>query len=302
MLVSALQSLGTVHKAAQALHISQPAASAMLTDLEGFLGFALFERSHRGVQLTTNGGRLLDKVRLLLNDFDDFGRAIERVRQGDAPVLRVGLVPQAYATYLPSAIESFRRTGGAMIRAEEGTARQLLESLLAGNLDCVIGRLPATDLPSDWDVASLSFKNLYSEEICIVAGALSRVLDDSPCTFGWLASQQWVLQRRDSSVRMALNEAFLRNGVTPPTPIIETTNYMQSLALAAKSTCYTVAPRRAAKAQEALGLATVVDIDLGVSPMQVSFIQRNSDRDTEQIRLFHQSFREAVADCAMAQA
>ena len=297
LLVSALHELGTLHKAARRLCISQPAASAMLSDLEGVLGFALFERSHRGVQFTAQGGRLLDKIQLLIEEFDDFGRAVERARQGESAVLRVGLVPQAYATYLPGAIDGFRKAGGSLIRAEEGTARQLLGRLLGGELDCVIGRLPASALPAEWDIGSLVFENLYAEEICIVAGALS-FDEHAPCTYEFLASREWVLQRRDSSVRAAFSEAFLRHGLKPPTPVVETTNYMQSLALAAKSPYYTVAPRRPAQAQQALGLAKVLDFDLGVLPLQVSFIHRKAAGTGRQIETFKACFRHSVSAAA----
>lgn len=295
MLVDSLVELGTLHKAAARLNISQPAASAMLNDLEGLVGFPLFERDQRGAHVTPQGQQLLDKVRTLLHEFDDFTGALERVRSGHTPALRVGLVPQAYATHLPVAIEAFRERGGTTVRAEEGTSRQLLQRLLAGDLDCVIGRLPSTGLPEDSHMERLEFEDLYAEQICVVAGTASGSDDPGPpYTLEWLAAREWVLQRRDSSVRNAFSEMFLRRGLVPPSPVVETTNYMQSLALLVRSPYYTVAPRDAANVQQRLGHARILDMTVDVAPMQVSFIHRRACQASTQLALFRDCFRQSV--------
>lgn len=299
MLIRLLDELGTVHKAAQALSISQPAATAMLSDVESLIGFPLFERSHRGAQGTEQGRQLLDTVKRLLNEFQEFGRAIERIQQGEEPLLRVGVVPQAYVTYLPQAIARFREEGGTRIHAEEGTGRQLLSELLAGNLDCVVGRMPAAALPAACDLSAVSFENLYAEEICVVAGLGCPPAPRQRSPYEWLATRDWVLQRPDSSVRAALNEAFLRAGVQPPAPMVETTNYIQSLALAAKMAVFTVAPRGPARIQQQAGAVRILKLDLQVSPMQVSFIHRHSSSESRQVALFRDSFRQAVQDATV---
>jgi DNA-binding transcriptional LysR family regulator len=297
MLVDSLVELGTLHKAAARLNISQPAASGMLIDLENLVGFALFERNQRGTQVTPHGIQLLDKVRTLLHEFDDLTVALEQVRMGHTPALRVGLVPQAYATHLPVVIETFRARRGGTVRAEEGTSRQLLERLLEGDLDCVIGRLPASGLLKESDVARLEFENLYTEQICVVAGMASASEDPGPpYTLEWLGSREWVLQRRDSSVRNAFSEMFMRQGLVPPSAVVETTNYMQSLALVVRSPYYTVAPRDAAKVQQRLGLARILDWTMDVAPMQVSFIHRRASRASTHVALFRDCFRQAVQD------
>lgn len=295
MLIRLLHDLGTVHKAAQALNLSQPAATAMLSDVESLMGFALFERSHRGAQITNQGRLLLDTVTRMLNEFQDFGRAIDHIKQGREPLLRVGVVPQAYATYLPQAIASFHAQGGTQVHTEEGTGRQLLSELLAGNLDCVIGRMPAA-VPQTWDLSAVSFENLYAEDVCIVAGLGCPAPPRTRSPYAWLAARDWVLQRRDSSVRAALNEAFLRAGVQPPAPMVETTNYIQSLSLAAKMAVFTVAPRSPAEMQQQSGAVRILKIDLQVSPMQVSFIHRNASGESRQVMLFRDCFRQAVQD------
>lgn len=293
MLVIHLAELGTLHKAAKQLHISQPAASAMLSDLESLLGCPLFERSRRGVAITPQGRVVQESAQTILNEFAEFSATVGRLAEGRERSLRVGVVPHAFAAYLPRAIESFRAAGGCALKTQEGTARQLLDGLLEGRLDCVIGRLPGEGLTDGHDISALDFFNLYDEDICIVVGA-DDITKQQP-SYADLASRQWVLQRRDSSVRRALTETFLRQGVTPPEPVVETTNYVQSLSLIGKSGFCTVAPRRAAEIQQQLGVVKILPLPLGIAPMKVSFINRKSNANST-VRLFRDCFVAVVKE------
>ena len=294
MLVNYLCEFGTLHKAARALHISQPAATAMLNDLEALLAVTLFERSHRGVKPTELGQQLMGSLGTLLNEYQHFTESLDRLTHGRDHVLRVGLVPQAFVTYLPQAIAEFRAAGGCDMRVQEGTAAQLLDLLWDGQLDCVVGRLPPSGLGQRWDAADLCFEHLYAERICIVTGLKLAKQHAVPPSFEWLATQQWVLQRPDSSVRQALNEAFLRHGVVPPTPVVETSTYVQSMALVSDTSLYTVAPRSAVQRQQALGSFQVLDVDLGAAPLQVSFIHRATSKNNAQMASFKVCFRGAL--------
>ena len=67
--------LGTVSKAAQQLHVAQPALSRQITDLEQELGFRLFDRVGRRLVLTSEGQQFLGDCRGLLNYASGVGRA-----------------------------------------------------------------------------------------------------------------------------------------------------------------------------------------------------------------------------------
>lgn len=294
MLIALLAEHGTLHKAARALNVSQPAVTAMLNDLEQVLGFRLFDRTHRGVRPTPNGERIVDRVSTLLNEFGAFAESVQRIGEGRERMLRMGIVPQVFATHLPATLERFRAQGGCAVRTQEGTARHLLGLLWDGLLDGVIGRLPSTGVPEDMDAASLRLETFYTERIGVVAGA-GRADREPPSDFEGLARQDWVLQRRDSSVRLALNDAFLRRGLPPPEPVVETTNYLQSLQLVAHSGGCTVAPLGPARLMEATGAVRVLEIDLGLPAMPVTFITRVASEGNRELRLFRESFRAVVA-------
>lgn len=294
LLIELLIEQGTIHKAARQLNVSQPAATAMLNDLEGLLGMQLFVRSRQGVTPTENAQALLGRVRTILNEFDELSALIGRVASGRSSLLRVGVVPQAFIAYLPKAIDLFRHAGGCAIRTHEGTARELLDMLIAGELDCVIGRLPTAGSALAQAASQLSFVNLYQEEICIVVGPDNPAVGDTDISYEALALRQWVMQRPDSAVRAALAETFLRHGVQLPEPVVETSTYIQNMAIVAQSNLFTVAPRRAAAVHQERGLVRILDVALDVAPMQVCLIRRNSSQRDPALSLFQQAFLASV--------
>ncbi|OZI66650.1 LysR family transcriptional regulator [Bordetella genomosp. 11] len=294
LLIESLIEHGSIHKAARQLNVSQPAATAMLNDLENLVGMPLFVRSRQGVTPTANTQALLGGMRTILNEFDHLSSVIGRLAAGRSALLRVGVVPQAFIAYLPKAIGLFRRAGGCAIRTHESTARQLLEMLVAGELDCVVGRLPNASAALAHAAGQLSFVNLYEEEICIVVGRDNPAITQAGMDYKTLARCEWALQRPDSAVRAALAEAFLRHGVQPPEPVVETSTYIQNLAIVAQSGLFTVAPRRAAAVHQELGLVRILDMRLDVVPMQVCLIHRKASERDPTLSLFQQAFLESM--------
>jgi len=294
-LVDHLVTHRTLHKAARLLSISQPAATGMLNDLEQLLGLQLFTRSRQGMAPTPATSALLDKVRTLLNEFNDLTAALERVGQGRGTVLRLGVVPQAFVTYMPQAIERFRAAGGGALHTQEGTGRQLLDQLLAGQLDGVIGRLPSEGLPPQELAADLQVLPLYRDEVCVVARPDHPILRERRISFKRLAKESWVLQRRDSSVRQAFAEAFMRAGLLPPDPAVETATYIQNIAVVAGSGLLSIAPRRAAEQQQALGQIAILNFRLGVEPMQVSLLVRGATGHNAMLQLFRQALTDSIS-------
>jgi LysR family transcriptional regulator for metE and metH len=98
----ALASAGSTSKAAETLHLTQPAVSRALLSLEDKLGARLFERTARGLTVTPAGTRLLTDASRLLVELCDLE---QRVR-GEPPKTHVRVVCECYTAYhwLPSAL------------------------------------------------------------------------------------------------------------------------------------------------------------------------------------------------------
>src|SRR6202008_2627752 len=78
-------------RAAERLHVAQPALSRQIQDLERELGFLLFDRLPRGVRLSAAGKLFLNDVRRILRDVDETKRRAKRMALGQAGTLRIGV-------------------------------------------------------------------------------------------------------------------------------------------------------------------------------------------------------------------
>src|SRR5258706_11527795 len=82
-------------RAAARLRVAQPALSRQIQDLEREMGFLLFERLPRGVRLNAAGKLFLNDARRILQDVDEAKRRAERIAQGQAGTLRIGIATAA---------------------------------------------------------------------------------------------------------------------------------------------------------------------------------------------------------------
>ena len=95
VLLVALDESRNMHAAARQLNISQPAASKMLKDIEGFLGIPLFLREPGRMEPTEAGVTVLRYARRLLNDTDRLVEELASLREGGHGRLALGSVPGA---------------------------------------------------------------------------------------------------------------------------------------------------------------------------------------------------------------
>ena len=134
-------------RAADRLHIVQPALTRQVRQLEEEIGCALFERLKRGVRLTEAGKQFLEESRRLLSDLDKGLDRTRLVAQGKLGRLRVGVVETAlYSAELPSILSKFR-TSWPDVRLElfqSGNSRVVTEQLRERKFDCGFVYVPPT--------------------------------------------------------------------------------------------------------------------------------------------------------------
>ncbi|WP_321858939.1 LysR substrate-binding domain-containing protein [Paraburkholderia tropica] len=134
---------GHFGRAAQRLHIVQPALSAQIRTLEDELGAALFERSTRKVALTDAGRLLVVEAQRTLDQAERAKNVIQRAARGETGVVRIGFVGNALASgRLSSDLAAFHAAcpDVALELSELPPAAQQ-EAILEGRLD--IGYCPA---------------------------------------------------------------------------------------------------------------------------------------------------------------
>lgn len=145
-------------RAAERLHLAQPALSQQVRKLELELGVDLLHRTKRGVALTAPGTVFLEEARRLLRHADEAARTARNARTGAVGRLRLGYLADAVPAVLPRAIAAFTgRNPGIEIVPEAAPPRRAIEDVRAGRLDAAVVGLP---LPTTGlDVAPLAVES-----------------------------------------------------------------------------------------------------------------------------------------------
>ena len=257
-LIVAIEESGSLRKAADRLHITQAAASSLLLELEFILGAPLFNRSRSGTRATTIGSMLVDRARPILRNVRTATEEIRQARDGDTGEVYVGMLHAAALTIMPLAIRITRQEKpGIRLHVIEGPTRQLLDSLLRGDLDLVVGRVA---LPQ---VSGLLQKEVLIEEtievVCRAGHALAR---KKKVGLTDVLDADWILPETGSSLREDFRATFLNASLEPPEPVIVTSSTVLRLALVEASDMLGVLARRAALVQEARGNLKILNLGL----------------------------------------
>ena len=130
---------GAVSRAAHALSISQSTVAEAIRELEGDLGFPLFERKAQGVELTLKGNQFLRHARKILADVAEARRALKNDETIVAGNLALGVTPLVAGYVLAEILARFRRAFPAVRVNVIEDGRGYLEHLLVnGELDVAV--------------------------------------------------------------------------------------------------------------------------------------------------------------------
>jgi DNA-binding transcriptional LysR family regulator len=131
-------------KAAERLHVAQPAVSEQVRKLEQELGVMLFNRSQRSVALTPAGTALLEEARHVLRHAEVAQQAARNAGDRTSTRLRVGYLPDSLPASVPRALRHLARSAPAIeVDMTTGPSLRLIEDLRAGRLDAIVTALPA---------------------------------------------------------------------------------------------------------------------------------------------------------------
>jgi DNA-binding transcriptional LysR family regulator len=131
-------------RAAERLHVAQPAISEQIRKLEAELGVPLFLRTSRNVQLTAAGTVLLDDARRILRQAEAAQHAARGAGGDERDRLRLGYTPNVLPTAVPRTLARLRSaTRHVALEIQTGDARSLLAEVRSGVLDAAVVCLPA---------------------------------------------------------------------------------------------------------------------------------------------------------------
>ncbi|RZI92185.1 MAG: hypothetical protein EOP39_32425 [Rubrivivax sp.] len=178
------------------------------------------------------------------------------------------LLPRALAAFLA-------RRPGTLVRFREASIHELLLALDAGEVDCVVGRFSGELLDSE-AVRGLRVERLYDETLAIICSVGHALARRRKVSWDDLAAAQWVLPPPELATRQLLNTEFIRAGVTPPRPLLESSSFATSVSLAHELGTLAVVPLDAARLAQQHGLVQVLRTPLSSFSAPISIVQRPS--------------------------
>jgi DNA-binding transcriptional LysR family regulator len=133
----AVAELRSVRAASEQLHVTQPAISRQIQDLEDAIGAALFERTPRGLKLTAAGEAYLHEAREILARVDAANRLARQIAAGLRGHLRIGFVENAaWSGIVSAALRTFeQKVPHVSLELQPMNTPEQLDAIAAGRLD-----------------------------------------------------------------------------------------------------------------------------------------------------------------------
>jgi DNA-binding transcriptional LysR family regulator len=257
-LIAELHDCGSILKAARRLSLTQPTVTKALRDVESTLGVRLFERSNRGLEPTAYGEIFARHAKIVLAQLRHAAEELESLRAGYSGKVTVGTLLAASASILPDAIAMLKKQRPAVaISVVVGTYDILMPSLLVGDLDMVLGRLP-----EEGRSRALVYEEFYAEPICVVARRGHPLARKRRLTLRELANEPWLLPLPQTALRRQIERAFVEAGAPLPRNVIESVSILTNRALLRKSDCIGVMPYHVALDDVELGLLAILPVKL----------------------------------------
>jgi DNA-binding transcriptional LysR family regulator len=151
-----------VSRAALKLHVSQPALSRQIRDLEEELGFALFERSAKSVRLSEAGKVFLTEARAVLQRAEDAVSSARSVAGGRGE-LHVGYAPSPSARILPRTLRAFQeQMPKVRVKLHDLSTEELLAGVREGKPALAIMVRPSRAM-----LRGLRFEELTRDTLCL---------------------------------------------------------------------------------------------------------------------------------------
>jgi DNA-binding transcriptional LysR family regulator len=135
---------GSFTKAAEVLDYTQSGISRMINDLETEWGVFLFERGRTGINLTTDGLKLLPQLKRICNEYEILMRQVEDLHNMESGMIRIGTFSSVASHWLPNIIRIFK-TDYPKIDFELllGDYTEIENWILNGRVDFGFVRLPS---------------------------------------------------------------------------------------------------------------------------------------------------------------
>lgn len=272
-----LERTGSMRQTAAALHLSAPAISKSLLEIERILDATLFERFTSGVQPTLSGKIAAKGAAFLLKELHHLQDEIKAASHAET-IIRVGAPPFIAQRYLPGIMAGLLEYQPAVrLKLHEDRAIPLMQALLEGELDALVCSYDSDDTTTSH--STLRYDHLFDVRLCIIAPKGREDLLSADAH--QLIHERWVFPTRHTVIRGAIEKFFKRAQLVTPEPLMEWTSAVTGLNLVSAGIGLSIVPEVILKNPSIDSETEVLEIatrDVGMSVGLISVLNSQNFR------------------------
>jgi DNA-binding transcriptional LysR family regulator len=292
LLLVALAEEGNIHRAAQVLNMTQPAASKLLKDLEDVLEVPLFERLPRGMRPTWYGETMIRHARVALASLNQAHDELAGLKAGRFGQVAVGCITAPGLSLLPPAVAMVKREHPSLqVSLEIETSPVLLERLAQGKLDMLVARLFA-----EHDKTQLRYEAMVEEPISALVRPGHPLLGMSGLTLRDLVASGWIVPPAGSVLRHRFDLMFQEEGLAPPINLIETSALLFITRMLQQSDMVAIVATDVARYYAAHGIVTVLPVAMNCHMDAFGIITRTDRLLSPAAKVMMRALKAASAD------
>jgi len=194
-------------RACERLHLSAPALSLAIRNLERSLGGRLFVRTTRSVRLTPEGVALLPHAQRLLADWETVRERLKQQFTLQRGHVTIAAMPSFAGNVLPRVLNRFRdRFPGVEVSVHDVIQEQVLEMVQSGRVEIGFGFEPE-------GVSNLAFESLLVDQFIAIVSADSGLGQSRSVTWSQLLNQKFIALQRPSSTRRLMERSLAQSGL-----------------------------------------------------------------------------------------
>lgn len=205
----AVADLGSFRAASEAMHVTQPALSRRVDKLEQALGFRLFDRTTRKVELSAIGRSFIPRARHVLNELETALLGMTDLSDRLRGQVTIACIPSAVGAFVAAALREFHRQFPRIhVRVVDESATDILSSVSRSEADFGISYLGIQE-------PDLEFEPLIEEDFVLACPASHPLASQSRVTWSELAQHECVMLAPGTGNRMLIDQALASQALRP---------------------------------------------------------------------------------------
>lgn len=205
---------GSINAAAEQLHVSQPALTRTIRELEEQLGNRLFDRNAKGVTLTEFGHRFASHARRLRSDLELIERNALSYRTSRRSHMSIGAVPVHPVALVAKALAVLHDEENVAVNIVIGSQAEMIDLLRMAKIEMVLG--PLVMHKDNADLIQEVINHETTDLYCRPDHPLAQKTTITPEDLG---SAKWILGGRDTTLRAWIDDHFAKFNIVLDIPL-----------------------------------------------------------------------------------